>query len=160
MGKKGKNIGGQIYEVEKILRKSMKGRKAFYYIKWRGFPDAHNTWEPEENLVDVPDALENDKAGLEQNNEKGQNRFHDSSTGSSVSISFTEDELKNPTPKIAKMILAVTDANAEKKLMFLVRYEDGTAALVDRFIAHSEFPQLVIAFYEKRIKWHKDESTA
>jgi len=39
-----------VFFVEKILRmKTVKGKRVFY-IKWKGFPDSDNTWEPEEHL--------------------------------------------------------------------------------------------------------------
>ena len=45
--------GAQIYEVEKILNHRWNGRKKRFEwrIKWKGYPDATNTWEPLENLV-------------------------------------------------------------------------------------------------------------
>eukprot|EP00730_Choanoeca_flexa_P016043 TRINITY_DN7502_c0_g1_i3.p1 TRINITY_DN7502_c0_g1~~TRINITY_DN7502_c0_g1_i3.p1 ORF type:complete len:366 (+),score=74.44 TRINITY_DN7502_c0_g1_i3:27-1124(+) len=45
-----------VYEVEKILKhRTFKGQKQ-YRIKWRGYSNNHNTWEPEENIAG--DALE------------------------------------------------------------------------------------------------------
>ena len=40
----------RIYKVESIKGHKKRGRKLFYLIKWDGFPDSENTWEPEENL--------------------------------------------------------------------------------------------------------------
>ena len=43
----------EVFRVEKILKtKKVKGKK-YYLIKWRGYPDSFNSWEPEENVVYV-----------------------------------------------------------------------------------------------------------
>ncbi|XP_070569265.1 uncharacterized protein [Ptychodera flava] len=40
-----------VYRIEKILKtKKVKGQK-YYLIKWRGYPDSFNSWEPESNVV-------------------------------------------------------------------------------------------------------------
>ena len=38
------------YEVEKVLRGKFINNKLYYLIKWKGFGNAQNTWEPSENL--------------------------------------------------------------------------------------------------------------
>merc|ERR1712135_65080 len=44
------------YTVEKILDKRTRGGKTEYLIKWEGYPDSENTWEPDENL-DCPEII-------------------------------------------------------------------------------------------------------
>jgi hypothetical protein len=39
------------YEVESIIDKKIVRGKTFYKVKWEGFDDTHNTWEPVEHLL-------------------------------------------------------------------------------------------------------------
>jgi len=39
------------FEVQNILDKKILRGKSFYLVKWEGYPESDNTWEPLENLV-------------------------------------------------------------------------------------------------------------
>jgi len=38
--------GEQLYEVEAIRSHKGSGKKRLYQIKWKGYPESDNTWEP------------------------------------------------------------------------------------------------------------------
>ena len=44
------NIARDLYIVDRILSKRFVNGKVQYYLKWLGYPDSENTWEPKENL--------------------------------------------------------------------------------------------------------------
>lgn len=44
------SITRNLYTVEKILSKRYMNGKVQYYLKWLGYPESENTWEPKENL--------------------------------------------------------------------------------------------------------------
>ena len=38
------------YEVEAILNSKISRRRLVYLVKWKGYPDSENTWEPASNV--------------------------------------------------------------------------------------------------------------
>ena len=58
-----KPVVEEVFSVEKIVKKKVEEGKVFYLLKWFGFPDSENTWEPEENLS-CPDLIENFEQSL------------------------------------------------------------------------------------------------
>ncbi|KAJ1530981.1 hypothetical protein ONE63_005817 [Megalurothrips usitatus] len=45
-------MGDQVYAAERIMKKRIRRGKAEYLVKWKGWSQKHNTWEPEENILD------------------------------------------------------------------------------------------------------------
>ncbi|KAM4715319.1 chromobox protein homolog 2-like [Anableps anableps] len=43
---------GQVFDAECILSKRQRKGKFEYLVKWRGWSSKHNSWEPEENILD------------------------------------------------------------------------------------------------------------
>eukprot|EP00794_Sanderia_malayensis_P008935 gene8936-9888_t len=43
---------GEVFAAERILKRRLKKGRVQYLVKWHGYSQKYNTWEPEENLLD------------------------------------------------------------------------------------------------------------
>jgi hypothetical protein len=84
------------FQVEKIIRSEMRGGKLLYYIKWKGYSDAENTWEPESNLVNCPELLQDFKAS------KGDEDSEVAVVGDDSRASTSSDKESGPSGLNAK----------------------------------------------------------
>ncbi|XP_060748439.1 chromobox protein homolog 1a isoform X2 [Tachysurus vachellii] len=157
------------YVVEKVLdRRVVKGRVE-YLLKWKGFTDEDNTWEPEDNL-DCPDLiaefLQSQKKAVDEKKDVGGKRKvgeSDNETGSEDRPKKRKDEgspiLLQEKPRgfarglDPERIIGATDSSGE--LMFLMKWKNSDEAdLVPAKEANVKCPQVVISFYEERLTWH------
>jgi len=158
------------FVVEKVVDTRMRGGKREYLLKWKGYPDSENTWEPSENL-DCPELISafEDKVKKDKE-EKGKKRKIKESSGgdkddegtstsssSSKKKKVQEDEENKPRGfdrgLQPERIIGATDSSGE--LMFLMKWKDSDEAdLVPARQANVRCPQIVIAFYEERLTWH------
>ncbi|XP_028309797.1 chromobox protein homolog 5 [Gouania willdenowi] len=172
------------YVVEKVLdRRVVKGRVEFF-LKWKGYSEKHNTWEPEKNL-DCPELI----GEFMKHYKKGSSSGASSTPGSASKTSASsmgrskesssskkkgsdDDEEGESKPKKKKedeilvargferglepeKIIGATDSCGD--LMFLMKWKDSDEAdLVLAKDANHKCPQIVIAFYEERLTWHED----
>uniref|UniRef100_A0A2K5XDQ4 Chromo domain-containing protein n=1 Tax=Mandrillus leucophaeus TaxID=9568 RepID=A0A2K5XDQ4_MANLE len=143
------------YVVEKVLDRRVVKGKVEYLLKWKGFSDEDNTWEPEENL-DCPDLI----AEFLQSQKTGGKRKADSDSedkGEESKPKKKKEESEKPRGFARGLeperIIGATDSSGE--LMFLMKWKNSDEAdLVPAKEANVKCPQVVISFYEERLTWH------
>lgn len=154
------------FQVEKILSKRVRNGKIEYRLKWKGYSDEDNTWEPAENL-DCPDLI----SAFEEADKKRKEREKEKKRKTPATPTATEDAKKRkkvPTEDESKprgfdrnlepdRIIGATDSSGE--LMFLVKWKGSDEAdLVPARQANIRCPQTVIHFYEERLTWHSSNN--
>jgi len=177
----GENIEEEEYAVEKIVDKRTRAGRTEYFLKWKGYPDSDNTWEPEDNL-DCPDLIAEFENKLKSQNQPQVANKQKRKTDSELTLNKkkkpeTSQPLSNTTNThdqgseaheennsargfdrglIPEKIIGATDSSGE--LMFLMKWKNSDEAdLVLAKSANERCPQIVIQFYEERLTWHTGE---
>jgi len=162
--------------VEKIVKmRTTKKGKVQYLLKWKGFSENENTWEPAENL-ECPELVAAFVAEQKEKKEKQQtstSKTNETSNGkrSHSTNNNTDEDNNNNTSQtkrsrieleqtgygrdlVPDTLMGATDIY-DGELMFLVKWQGVTKPeLVPSRIVNKQSPQLVIKFYEDRLTWN------
>ncbi|GIY59849.1 chromobox protein homolog 3 [Caerostris darwini] len=140
------------YMVEKIVDKRIANGKIEYFLKWHGYADSENTWEPVENL-ECPEMIEDFEKKLRKANESAEKQSEIDLSEITPPLDFKDEKLDwmklNLQPE---RIIGAKGVDGE--LMLLIKWKDyDVADLVPSKTANIKWPQDVIRFYEKQISW-------
>ncbi|NP_001080863.1 chromobox 5 S homeolog isoform X1 [Xenopus laevis] len=148
------------YVVEKVLDRRVVKGQVEYLLKWKGFSEEHNTWEPEKNL-DCPELISEFMKKYKKAKE-AEPKAKTESTKRKAGSDDIKAKRRRESNDIARgferglepeKIIGATDSCGE--LMFLMKWKDSDEAdLVLAKEANLKCPQIVIAFYEERLTWH------
>lgn len=142
--------------VEKILDKRVRNGVVEYYLKWKGYGDGDNTWEPETHLECSQLINEYEKKAKEKTTKERKE------TGKKTpkKQSLDNPEMKDENSLTGfdqgfepEKILGAT--NASGTLKFLMQWKGSEVQeLVPASQANVLCPQVVIKFYEERLNWN------
>ncbi|ODM92196.1 Heterochromatin protein 1 [Orchesella cincta] len=154
----------EVYYVEKILdkRPGVRG-KPEYLLKWRGYPDSENTWEPGEHISFIL-ILDFERRQKEEmaNAEKGQElQTQKTKTGKIMAASSDQKKRQDQSLPMTsglergldleKVVGAMDDKG---ELVLLLKFKgEQRVELVPASVANAKWPQEVIKFYQNRIVW-------
>jgi len=145
------------YVVERVINQRVKNGKLEYLLKWKGYDEDQNTWEPSDHL-DCPDLIEDFKErNKKKKEEKKKVKETETAEQPKKKRKVVEEEDNKPRGfdrgLKPEKIIGATDSSGE--LMFLMKWQDSDEAdLVPARQANVRCPQIVIGFYEERLTWH------
>ncbi|KAM3843153.1 chromobox protein homolog 3-like [Diretmus argenteus] len=154
--KKEPKVEPEEYAVEKVLDQRLVNGKVEFFLKWKGFTEADNTWEPEENL-DCPELISAFLEAQKNVKEKPAPVKRKSSTAEPQTEAKKKDVTEQPRGFARNLeperIIGATDSSGE--LMLLMKWKDSDVGdLVPAREANTRCPQMVISYYEERLAWH------
>ena len=135
------------YEVEKIIATRKKNKKTEYLIKWKGYDDSENTWEPESNLSQCKQLIK--QFEIQHRNVK-QTHVH---SNSKKSDKFnTKLICILPQTAIESQIHIITyGVQTKYGTSYLVQTENGQFYILPS--SDKRFPQKKVEFLEKSIEF-------
>ncbi|XP_048191379.1 chromobox protein homolog 3-like [Perognathus longimembris pacificus] len=133
------------FEVEKVVGRRVVAGKVEYLLKWKGYSDSDNSWEPEEHLR-CSDLI---KAFLNSQEDSSESEGSISSENSNANDNLT-GFARGLEPE---RIIGATGTS--DGLLFLMKWKDADEPeLVLANDAIEKCPHIVAAFYKERISWH------
>uniref|UniRef100_A0A8C6F391 Chromo domain-containing protein n=1 Tax=Monodon monoceros TaxID=40151 RepID=A0A8C6F391_MONMO len=125
------------YVVGKVLDHRVVKGQVEYLLRWKGFLDEDDTWEPEENL-DCPDLiaefLQSQETAHETDKSEGGKRKADSDSEDKGEESKPKKKEESEKPRgfaqglELEWIIGATDSSGE--LMFLMKWENSDEVLI------------------------------
>lgn len=140
--------------VESIVDSRIVAGKKQYLLKWKGYSDEHNTWEPKENLK-CPKLIKAFEMEAERKErERNEKRKASSTPTPDAKVQKRKADGIHGFARGLKPEKIIGATDSPGKLMFLMKWA-GTdeADLVPAAQANKECPQIVIKFYEERLMW-------
>lgn len=174
------------YYVEKVIDKKTEDGKLYYKVVWQGYDEKEATWEPEENLYNVSDLIDDYEEKLQrkkknylQEDDRKQSGNKKVKTGDREGY-FVESERKDRMstsearknlPETGhlryrdrpKEIVAVRAMTEPGIFLFRVKWEPRRTGEVplESYVSSEDFmkynPRFLLAFYHQKIRFRNLE---
>jgi hypothetical protein len=117
----------RVYAAERILKKRIKKGKVEYRVKWKGWSQRHNTWEPEENILDdrLIEIFNRSQKYSTPKKQTGKKRVMEDSDSDDGDTSQVEIEEKEPPTKKEKINKA-KEKETDKKVSVKIEKKQET----------------------------------
>jgi len=103
------------FEVEEVCGKKKMDGDLYYFVKWKGYPEASNTWEPEENIY-AKDKIEDFEAKFRQLPKASEKRKRKPVKESQIDPDFDFDDIPiAPPPKARAKKTTTRSGRVSKK---------------------------------------------
>ncbi|CAG2173928.1 unnamed protein product [Oppiella nova] len=149
--------GEEAYVVEAVVDKRRRNNRVEYLIKWQGYGDQDNTWEPEANL-DCQELIDEYEKSVKSSAQKPSKASTVTAKKSRPARGGGESSIRDvigfERGFEAEKIIGVTELNGD--LLYLVQWQGGgDADLVPANVANHKCPQIVIQFFQERIRFSR-----
>lgn len=92
---------GEVFKVEKVLGKRVRNDRVEYLLKWKGYPESENCWEPEENILSR-ELIEDYERRQKQSQTSGKRTLEDAS--SSAPLKKIKIEKEEPSSDVGESV--------------------------------------------------------
>ena len=139
MGKTKKKKVEEVYDVEDIVGKRINCGIVEYLVKWFNYPSEQNTWEPIENLDGSQEIIAE----------------YEAKHGGEQVEQLEEIEPGNGFEQewIPLKVFGATKRPKDNRLMVMIRWKGNKSTFEFADVANNKIPQMVIKYYEQRIRW-------
>lgn len=158
------------YEVERIVDKRKYKGKVEYLIKWKGYSNEENTWEPIANLqcqelINEYNAKEKGEKSTSTKSKpkpaskvvaSKETKRNSRNSNESNDINASQVNEYNSQVYVPEKIMGATELHGELLLLIKWRGTDN-ADLVPADIANVKCPQLVINFYQSKLSFRQSK---
>jgi len=149
----------QVYVVEKVVAKRIRRGKVEYQLKWEGYTDSENTWEKEEDTNCAELIVEFERQ--EQQKDK-KAKAPDDTKRKSAGATPTKGRKRPKLDDAAEVGFEYGDEvesilgakkDGERLMLYVAWKGKNECTFIPAELANMKIPQMVIAFYESRIKF-------